>query len=124
MSSIEEFKKIVSGCFNTLRTTNEGSVDSNAALAIIDAFEKALKAVLEKHAKRGDSWEEAFSTSTCFNVAGAKIKRVEILLEMLSQSKLTPRDVTDPDVIVEEVIEEAADAVAYIAFGMWKIEGL
>lgn len=101
---------------DTIRTT-----ESKAALAVVNAFEKALEAVLVKHEKRGDSWEETFSTSTCFNLAGAKIKRVEILLDMHSQSLLTPDDVTDSGEITKEMDEEATDAIAYIAFGMWML---
>jgi len=90
---------------------------SKAALAVAKACEVALKAVLEKYPKRGDSWEEAFSTSTCFNLAGAKIKRIEMLLDTIpAQTQMSSEEIT------EEIIEEAGDAIAYIAFGMWKVD--
>lgn len=88
---------------DTIKTTN-----SKAALAVIDAFEKTLMAVLEKHPKRGDAWVDSFTISTCVNLAGAKLDRIEMLLDKMG----------DFD---EEMDEEAVDAIAYIAFGLWMI---
>lgn len=106
--------------FKRMREVTEVQ-ESRAAQAVIDAFEEALEAVLEKHPKRGDLWEDAFSNFTCFNLAGAKIKRIEMLIDMLAQSNQTPDDSTNRSEIVKEIIEEAGDALAYIAFGMWNI---
>jgi len=116
MISVEEFGKNKRAGFAALRSLNKGALDSKAVEALLNAAEKAIDTVVEKHPKRGDSWEEAFSTSTCFNLAGAKIKRVEILLDTVpAQSQMSSEEIT------EEIIEEASDAIAYIAFGMWKV---
>lgn len=90
---------------------------SESAKAIRNACRAAMSAVIEKYPKRGDSWVEAFTASTCFNLAGAKIKRIEMLLEIrIEESQMTPEE------IIAEVQEEAGDALAYIAFGMYLVD--
>jgi len=98
---------------HTLKTTN-----SKAAIAVVNAFERALDSVLDKHPKRGDSWDDAFSLGTCINLAGAKLKRIEILLEGIGDGRVGQSECQ------EEMLEETGDALAYISFGLWKLERL
>ena len=115
MSSIEEFGKNVRAAFKALQSANKGSINSNAVRAVLLAAELGIKAVVEKHPKRGDSWDEMFNVSSCFNLSGAKVKRVEILLDGLIAGELSHAEVA------EELTEEGVDAIVYIAFGLWKI---
>lgn len=115
MIDIEEFGKNKRAGFAALRSLNKGALDSKAVEAVLLIAEKAIDMVVEKHPKRGDSWEEAFTSLTCYSLAGAKIKRIEILHD------ITP-DQMSLEEINEEIIEEAGDAVAYIAFGVWKVD--
>ena len=109
----EEYRLVVQDAFKVLHLVNRDKLGSAAVDAVLAASERALESVIEKHSRRGDSWEETFSLSTCINLAGAKLKRVEILLNK-NQSEEA----------LEEMIEETGDALAYIAFGLWKIESL
>lgn len=86
---------------------------SLGAQAVMDALSVAMRSVQEKYPKRGDSWVEAFTASTCFNLAGAKIKRVELLLE---NNQMTEKE------IIAEIQEESGDAIAYLAFGMCLVD--
>jgi len=88
---------------------------SNGALAVAKALEKALKAVLEKHPRRGDAWESSFSAPGCFELSAAKLQRVILLFEGMSNGSISHSE------CAEELTEEGVDAIVYIAFGLWKI---
>lgn len=112
---IEEFGKNIRAAFAALQSLNRGAMDSKAVEAILLASEKAVNAVVEKHPKRGDAWAESFSISSCMNLAGAKLDRVELIMQNIYEGKDSVFDCGD------EMDEEATDAVAYIAFGMWML---
>lgn len=121
MSDIEVFGETMRRLISEIAVSNKNTIKSNAVFAILNATEFTINAVVEKHERRGDAWEDTFSNLTCFNLAGAKIKRVEMLIDMLAQSNQTPDDFTNRSEIVKEMVEESSDAIAYIAFGMWNI---
>ena len=100
--------------FEEISYLREELAYSKAALAVLNAAEATLERVLEKHPKRKDSWEETFTPFGSCELAGAKVKRVQLLLEVLSAG-LSSKEVID------EVLEEIDDAIAYLAFGRWLV---
>ena len=104
----------IDGFFDHLREIVR-QTKSKAALAVTDACALAVNAALEKHPRRGDSWEDSFTPHTCFNLAGAKVKRVELLLDGMAEGHISHAE------CAEEMTEEGVDAIVYLAFGLWQI---